>query len=396
MEDSVDPISDVAPQIDARYFRDVLGHFPTGVCVITAMGASGEPIGMVVGTFASVSLDPPLVAFMPDRSSTTFPRIREAGRFCVNVLSSGQEPLCRSFSTRGADRFGGIDWTPAPITGSPVLPGSVAWIDCIIDVVHEAGDHDIVIGRVQDLAVQNPGLPLLFYQGGYGVFTLPSLVVASREGISRQVHLAEVAREPMEELAQQIGVECRAVAADGDRLVIVATAGSAAGVDPVGAVIPFSPPFGSALVAWAGDEAMEAWLNRYPIDISDDVRLGIESDLARLRRDGWYLSADAKMREGADLILQISRLGRTPRLERALWDLGSRVGRLTNPDDLTDVNAPEVQVVSAPIFDKQGEVVLQLTLYGFPPSMTRDSVLKAKDALVATASEISATMADSA
>src|SRR6516225_491463 len=100
--------------IAPRQFRDVLGHFPTGVAVITSVGDSGQPIGMAVGSFTSVSLDPPLVAFLPDRGSSTFPVIREAGRFCVNILAGGQEAVSRTFATRGADRFGSVAWHPSP------------------------------------------------------------------------------------------------------------------------------------------------------------------------------------------------------------------------------------------------------------------------------------------
>jgi flavin reductase (DIM6/NTAB) family NADH-FMN oxidoreductase RutF len=130
---------------DDRRFRDVLGHFPTGVTVITAIDPAGEPAGFAVGSFTSVSLDPPLVAFLPARSSTTFPKVREAASFCVNVLSSHQEEVCRVFATQGADKFSGLAWTPAP-SGAPVLDEASAWLDCSIETIHEAGDHFIVVG----------------------------------------------------------------------------------------------------------------------------------------------------------------------------------------------------------------------------------------------------------
>ena len=377
------------PEIDPRRFREVLGHYPTGVCIVTAIAPTGEPTGMAVGSFASVSLDPPLVTFLPDRTSSTFPLIRDAGRFCVNVLSSTQDQLCRTFATRGQDRFDSVDWEPAPFSGAPRLSGSVAWVDCEIEVVHEAGDHYIVVGRVHDLSVDNPTSPLLFFQGGYGMFALPSLVLASREGNTEHVRLAELAREPMERLTRSVGMECRALAPDGDRLLVVATAGAASGADPVGGVIPFSPPFGSSLVAWAGDDAVDGWLSEYP-DSADDIRADIEADLARLREDGWYLAADEKTREGDVLAMQISRWGRTPRLEKSLHELGSRVGRLMGPRDLDDTNAHEVQMVSVPVFDKSGRAVLQLTLYGFPSDSTRASILAAKDRLVTAAAEVTA------
>ena len=88
-------------QFDSKRFRQVLGHYPTGVTVVTAVDADGQPAGMAVGSFTSVSLDPPLVAFLPDKSSTSFPRIRRASSFCVNVLSAEQENVCRAFAAKG-------------------------------------------------------------------------------------------------------------------------------------------------------------------------------------------------------------------------------------------------------------------------------------------------------
>ena len=154
---------------DGARFRQVLGHFPTGVTVITADSPDG-PVGLAIGSFTSVSLDPPLVAFCPDKRSSSWPRIREAGVFCVNVLGEDQELLCRTFASKGADKFKGIGWEPTS-TGSPRLAGVLAWIDCTVEVVHDAGDHEICVGRVSEMDVgeESEG-PLVFYRGGYGRF----------------------------------------------------------------------------------------------------------------------------------------------------------------------------------------------------------------------------------
>ncbi|GAA3613537.1 flavin reductase family protein [Kineosporia mesophila] len=153
----------------ARYFRDVLGNFPTGVVVVTAPGREGEPLAMVVGSFSSVSLDPPMVMFLADRASSTFPKIRDAGHFTVNVLAADQVGLCRSMAGRGPDRFRGVTWSPSS-TGAPVLDGIVARVDCTMDQVVEAGDHFLALGAVQDLRVVSSKLPLLFFRGEYGAF----------------------------------------------------------------------------------------------------------------------------------------------------------------------------------------------------------------------------------
>lgn len=160
-----------AASFDSATFRRVLGHYPTGVCVVTAVDAEDAPIGMVVGSFTSVSLDPPLVAFFPAKSSGSWPRIETIGRFCVNVLASDQLPLCRQIAAPGPDKFAGIAHRVSA-NGSPILDDVVAWIDCTLEAVHEAGDHFIVLGRVVALEVDRPGLPLLFFQGSYGEFSL--------------------------------------------------------------------------------------------------------------------------------------------------------------------------------------------------------------------------------
>ncbi|GAA2117996.1 flavin reductase family protein [Actinomadura napierensis] len=159
-----------APVIDPTRFRHVLGHYPTGVVVVTALDAAGTAIGMTVGSFTSVSLDPPLVAFLPDKNSSSWRALRESGeRFCVNVLSAGQEDVCRAVAMRKTDKFHDIGWRPSP-AGNPVINGAIAWIDCVTEQLHDAGDHQIVVGRVLHLQEGDGDTPLLFHQGAYGTF----------------------------------------------------------------------------------------------------------------------------------------------------------------------------------------------------------------------------------
>ncbi|WP_405565437.1 flavin reductase family protein [Streptomyces sp. NBC_01180] len=156
--------------VDPGEFRRVLGHFASGVTVITAHDDEG-PAGFACQSFASLSLDPPLVAFMVARTSTTWPRIAQAGSFCVNILGADQGGLCRAFAVSGADKFSGVAHEPAPATGSPLLTGVPAWIDCRIHAVHTGGDHLIVVGRVETLGGAAEGEPLLFHRGALGRFT---------------------------------------------------------------------------------------------------------------------------------------------------------------------------------------------------------------------------------
>jgi len=150
----------------ARKFRDVLGRFATGITVVTAVSA-GKPVGMTCQSFMSVSLDPPLVLFSPAKTARAWPAIQRSGRFCVNFLAADQEPVSSTMASRGTDKFAGLDWSPTPETGSPLLDGVLGYVDCTIHAVHETGDHYVVIGRVQDLDATRDGDPLLFYRGEY-------------------------------------------------------------------------------------------------------------------------------------------------------------------------------------------------------------------------------------
>ena len=159
-----------SPAFDSARFRQVLGHFTTGVTVITASAESG-PVGLAVGSFSSVSLDPPLVGFFADKGSTSWPKIEATGSFCVNILGEHQEEVCRRFASKEPDKFAGLGWSKAG-SGSPLLDGVIAWIDCDIDQVVEAGDHYLVLGAVRELEVGHDGPPLLFFRGGYGKFAV--------------------------------------------------------------------------------------------------------------------------------------------------------------------------------------------------------------------------------
>ena len=153
---------------DAATFRTVLGHFATGVGIITAFDGD-EPVGMACNSFTSVSLDPALVLFCAAKSSTTWPRIQKAGKWAVNILSEDDEEVCRLFAQRGADRFRNIQFTTGR-TGAPIFRDSLAFVDCETQAEYDAGDHVIVVGKVLELGYASEGKPLLFYRGGYGRF----------------------------------------------------------------------------------------------------------------------------------------------------------------------------------------------------------------------------------
>ena len=166
-----------APEFDSAQFCAILGHFPTGVTVVTGM-SDERPVGTTIGSFTSVSLDPPLVGFLPMTSSETWAAIAPSGRFCVNVLSKHQTDLCWTFARSDDDtsRFDGVSWRPGA-TGSPIIERAVAWIECTVQEVFEMGDHFFVLGRVVALDADPDGdgdgpHPLLFFRGRLGEFRL--------------------------------------------------------------------------------------------------------------------------------------------------------------------------------------------------------------------------------
>jgi 3-hydroxy-9,10-secoandrosta-1,3,5(10)-triene-9,17-dione monooxygenase reductase component len=152
-----------APAPDARAFRAALGRFATGVAFVTA-APGGEPAGIIVNSLASVSLEPPLVSFCPSRSSLTWSRMRASGCFGVNVLGTRHERFARRATPAGADRFAGLDWAPGR-SGVPLLAHALASLECEIVAEHPAGDHWIVVGRVDDLRVSPLRDPLVFFGG---------------------------------------------------------------------------------------------------------------------------------------------------------------------------------------------------------------------------------------
>jgi flavin reductase (DIM6/NTAB) family NADH-FMN oxidoreductase RutF len=155
----------VVPGPDPRSFRAALGRLATGVAFVTA-APDGEPAGLIVNSFTSVSLEPPLVSFCPSRCSLTWSRMRRERRFGVSVLGHRHERFARDAAPAGADRFAGLDWERGP-GGVPLMADALAALECEIVAEHPAGDHWIVVGRVESLSVRRIDAPLLFFAGAF-------------------------------------------------------------------------------------------------------------------------------------------------------------------------------------------------------------------------------------
>ncbi|GAB3629723.1 flavin reductase [Pandoraea terrae] len=345
-----------------KWFRQVLGQYPTGVCVITATEPGGRAAGMAVGSFTSVSLDPPLVAFLPDRSSTSWPKIESAGRFCVNILSAEQEAVCRRFASKAADKFEGLSYRMSG-AGSPIIDDSVAWIDCDLHSVQEAGDHYIVVGLVRELQIESADLPLLFFQGGYGRFSPFSLAAPDTLGtITEQLRHVDMARLEMDRLASDLSARCIATARVDDELVIAASAGQTAKASVstfVGQRLPFMPPTGSVFAAWQSDAEIDAWLNATSAPAARDR---FKSSLKVVRERGYSLGL---INEAQRLFVTTLAQNANPRApDLALRELIQNLSY--DPVELNPEVHKDVRLISVPVFGPAGDVVLALTLYEFP------------------------------
>ncbi|GHD56140.1 flavin reductase family protein [Jeongeupia chitinilytica] len=160
-------MSHLSPAIEPLRFREALGHYASGITVITSC-IDDEPIGFTCQSFHSVSMSPPLVSFSVMSNSYSYPKIRRAGRFAVNILSGEQVGISNQFARQGADKWHGVECQESPL-GNPIIAGSLHWLDCEIHTEHAAGDHLIVIGEVKALNLQEATAtqPLLYFKGRY-------------------------------------------------------------------------------------------------------------------------------------------------------------------------------------------------------------------------------------
>jgi flavin reductase (DIM6/NTAB) family NADH-FMN oxidoreductase RutF len=349
--------------VDRQRFRQVLGQYPTGVCVITGIKENQTPVAMVVGSFTSVSLDPPLIGFFPDRNSSSWAKLRDCRHFCVNILSADQEPLCRRLASKDPDKFQGVLHRPSQ-HGNPLLDGAVAWIECQRESIGDAGDHQFVLGRVLALEVESGGLPLLFFQGGYGKFAPSAVVAAEGQGISLdQLRIVDEARAPMDAVATAVNGRCIATVQVGNELAVACSAGQArrSTATLVGQRLPFKPPTGSVFAAWLSENEREAWTAQ----ADKGRRETISASLSAVGHRGYSVGVlnEAHRAFVAQLDALATGKGRAQDLESLMDDL------VYDPPELTSEILAAIRLISAPVFDASGDVALALTLYDFakPP-----------------------------
>jgi flavin reductase (DIM6/NTAB) family NADH-FMN oxidoreductase RutF len=377
--------------LDPALFRETLGHYPTGVAIITGVAADGKPAGMVVGSFNSVSLDPPLIAFFPTSTSQAFAYLRTATSFCVNVLAADQEGLCRRFVTGRDAKFDGVSWRPGPL-GAPVLDGAVSWIECTFHEIIPAGDHLIVLGLVRELAVERSTLPLVFFQGGYGRFTPESLVAAPDPDLIQAAHLAGAIRGEVEAVSSEYGLNCSVLAKVGWNGVHVLAADRSRIPNPfpLGHRMPIIPPLGAALMTHSGPAEIEEWLARAPSTVADRHQV-FRSVLDRVRERGYSVLAASPdmLQHHRDVVTAFEMSDRLPRQERMLQTVSAELVDLYEPD-LVPGERYEIESIVVPVEDVPGYPPVAIRLSGFAgPVSSRevDAWVEALRRVAATAAE---------
>lgn len=355
-----------APPIDPAVLNDAVTHCPTSVAVITAIADDGTAIGMVVGSFAFVSLEPPLISFMPTRTSRSFEQLRRAAQFSVNILAYDQEPICRSIAQAQGDKFAGLQWTPST-NGSPILADVVTSIDCRLDRILEAGDHYIVLGEVQSLAVHRPVAPLLFFQRGYGGFTPAAFMVPTDRELAESVSLIQPARPLLDRLAADVGVEVSVFARIGENAVAVATASAhQASRTVLGSRFPLMAPLGDLFVAWEPDQAVERWLDRLR-HADPETRLRLRQRLDESRERGWTYTLGGEIGD-LELVEALRNYGVdniTPAAHRDMENALRRALPSYQSVDLWAMSTVPLRNMVAPVRDADGRVRLTIRLSEF-------------------------------
>lgn len=362
--------------IDPLRFREVLGNYPTGVTAVTGIAEDGTPVGMVVGTFTSVSLEPPLVAFLPTTKSSTFARLRTSESFCVNVLAHDQVEVCRILSGPGEDKFSRVDWTPTA-RGIPALAGAVAHIHCRPDQLVEAGDHFIQLCRVESLEVARQVTPLLFFQGGYGGFSPTSMLAGAGDSdLIEGVRLATVAAPQIERLAQAYGCEAAVlIAVNEDEVTTAATAygGQAQARERLGERLPLKPPMGEHFVAWAPPQTQEKWLARAGRDpqVVEKYRRRLEL----LRQQGFAAMESPNDGERfAELIGESQTARLTPAHERSILAELAELTHTYLDDSFDDDRRYNVGSLLVPVFHPDGRIAMVLSLVQLPQNAPGNAV----------------------
>lgn len=365
--------------IDPLRFREVMGNYPTGVTVVTGI-VDGAPVGMVVGSFTSVSLDPPLVAFLPTTASATFATLRRATSLCINVLANDQADICQLMASGGPEKFDQVTWSPSP-SGAPQIEGAVAYIHCHPERLDAAGDHFIQMCAVDALESHRQVTPLLFFQGGYGGFSPRGMTAHGDKDLISGIRLAAIARPQVERLARDQQCEAAVlVAVNENELTTAVTAygGTAQMTELLGERLPLKPPLGEAYVAWAPEAVVEHWLATSSKDpeVIDNYRRRLKT----LRDQGYAAShfESGFPHDQDELLALMSQYGSgalTPARERTLLAEMAQYMHFFDTTNFDPALTYNMGGIMAPVLDSAGEIVMLLRLSQLPQGVSGTQVV---------------------
>ncbi|MBB2893846.1 flavin reductase [Flexivirga oryzae] len=370
---------------DEGIYRQTLGHYPTGVAVVTAMKPDGTPTGMTVGSFTSVSLDPPLIAFLPSKTSSSWAALRECGdTFGVNILAADQEVVCRRIASSGNDKFNAVAWHESPL-GLPILDGCVAYLECRVSEVRDAGDHDLVLGEVVQMGVQRPTESLLFFRGGYGSFRPRSLAIGTPQ-LFEQLRFVDAARPIIERLASDSGHEITALVLHEGDLITTAAANDGSHMSRlrVGRRTPFLPPVGAVHAAYSPESVRNYWLSQLPKDATDEAQRA-ERMLDTIRERGFGFTVGHTVGRAIESMGQRRSRDPSPEALREFREVIRRASANYNIEFLSPQREHEFHAATAPVFHPQHGLAFTLTLWGHGGSVSYDTMRATIDQLVHTA-----------
>ena len=391
------------PVMGSRMIRDVMGHYPTGVVVVTGI-VDDEPVGMVVGTFSSVSLEPPLVSFMPMTTSASYAKLRTAKHLVVSVLADDQLQACRTLASKDPNKFEKVSWSPSS-KGAPMIDGAVAYVHGQIDQEIGAGDHYITLLAYDEVAVNRPVTPLLFFQGGYGGFSTTGLSAHVDESMISAVRVAEASRPQLDALAEKFQCSAHALVQISpiDQTIGATSYGGSSDADErIGVRVPLIPPLGEAAVAWSLDQ-VDQWVSRiFPPD--QDVINQYRCLAATIREQGYAVSRIDHDPAGYDALghalSEYAGGELTPARDRAvrttIAESASFFGGSITPSD-TDLDLASIVV---PVFDPTSEASLNsglvLRLGHLPQGISGQQALEFIEAMQTAAAQVAETLATTA
>jgi flavin reductase (DIM6/NTAB) family NADH-FMN oxidoreductase RutF/DNA-binding IclR family transcriptional regulator len=329
---------------------------------------------MIVGTFTAVSESPPLVAFMPSESSTTFPLVVQNGRFTANVLGEAHEDLCRAFARKDPERFSSGSFVRTD-TGMLKVRDAVAWFEADVVQVSHVGDHAMVVGEVRDFGVGlgSSGMPLLFLRGGYGAFSVPSLHFDAK-ALGWQLRYADQSKDAVAECADELDAECTISCLVNDSVVVLGafnvSGDSRRPAGPTGVSFPFAAPLAPTFAAWGPPDVTKAWFENARHLVGEVDRPALNAVLASTRRRGLTVSTGRTMARDFEALVDDPEAPKD-RMAKLWRDVARESDVWPDPADVAIEDADVVASIQVPVFGPDSTPVLAVAVSRLRSSLRR-------------------------